>query len=170
MTTYIALLRAINVGGTGKLPMTELQALCAKLGFRRIETYIASGNVLFDCDWPAARVQAQLELRLQEHVGKAVDTFVRTAAEMRAVLEKNPFSDQDPRLTYAFFLHERPPPDALTEVRGRADEEIGLGKREIYVFYPKGMGQSKLKLPAAAAGTARNLNTVAKLVAMSSRR
>jgi len=89
---------------------------------------------------------------------------------MRAVLEKNPFSDQDPRLTYAFFLHERPPPDALTEVRGRADEEIGLGKREIYVFYPKGMGQSKLKLPTAAAGTARNLNTVAKLVAMSSRR
>jgi len=170
MTTYIALLRAINVGGTGKLPMAELQALCTKLGFRRVETYIASGNVVFDCDWPAAKVQAQLEQELQNHVGKAVDTFVRTAAEMQAVLEKNPFSDQDPRLTYAFFLHERPPPDALTAVRGRADEEIGLGKREIYVFYPKGMGLSKLKLPGAAAGTARNLNTVAKLVSMSSSR
>jgi uncharacterized protein (DUF1697 family) len=170
LTTYIALLRAVNVGGTGKLPMPQLKALCAKLGFQRVETYIASGNVIFDCDWPAAKVQTQLEKQLQNHVGKAVDTFVRTAAEMKAVLEKNPFSQQEPRLTYAFFLHERPPPDAVTQVRGRADEEIYLGTREIYVFYPTGMGQSKLKIPAAIAGTARNLNTVAKLVAMSSRR
>jgi uncharacterized protein (DUF1697 family) len=170
LTTYIALLRAVNVGGTGKLPMPQLKALCAKLGFQRVETYIASGNVIFDCDRPAAKVQTQLEKQLQNHLGKAVDTFVRTAAEMQAVLEKNPFSKQEPRLTYAFFLHGRPPPDAVTQVRSRADEEIYLGTREIYVFYPTGMGQSKLKIPAAIAGTARNLNTVAKLVAMSSRR
>lgn len=169
MTTYIALLRAVNVGGTGKLSMLDLQSWCTELGFHRVETYIASGNVVFDSDLPAPKVQAQLEKRLQSHAGKAVGTFVRTAAEMRAVLEKNPFSDREPRLTYAFFLHEPPPEDALTAVRGRDHEEIRLGRREIYVFYPDGMGQSKLKIPGAASGTARNLNTVAKLVAMSTR-
>jgi uncharacterized protein (DUF1697 family) len=63
MTTYIALLRAVNVGGTGKLPMADLKALCAELGYRRIETFIASGNVVFDCDLAAEKVQAQLEKR-----------------------------------------------------------------------------------------------------------
>jgi uncharacterized protein (DUF1697 family) len=59
MSTYIALLRAVNVGGTGKLPMADLKALCAELGYRRIETFIASGNVVFDCDLAAEKVQAQ---------------------------------------------------------------------------------------------------------------
>ena len=79
MTTYIALLRAVNVGGTGKLPMADLKALCAELGYRRIETFIASGNVVFDCDLPAEKVEAQLERRLLIYAGKAVGVFVRTA-------------------------------------------------------------------------------------------
>jgi uncharacterized protein (DUF1697 family) len=169
MTTYIALLRAVNVGGTGKLPMDDLKALCTELDFGRIETYIASGNVVFECDMPAARVQAQLEKRLLAHAGKPVGVFVRTAAEMRTVLKRNPFSDKEPNLTYSFFLNEKPRSDALEDVRGRGDEELGLGQREIYVHYPTGMGKSKLRIPAAKLGTARNLNTVAKLVEMSSR-
>ena len=79
MTTYIALLRAVNVGGTGKLPMADWKALCTELGFRRVETYIASGKVIFDHDMPAARVQAQLEKRLLAYAGKTVGVFVRTA-------------------------------------------------------------------------------------------
>jgi uncharacterized protein (DUF1697 family) len=169
MTTYIALLRAVNVGGTGKLPMADLKALCTELDFGRIETYIASGNVVFDCDLPAARVQAQLEKRLLAHAGKTVGVFVRTAPEMRAVLKRNPFSDKEPRLTYSFFLNEKPRSDALDDVRGRGEEQLRLGQREIYVYYPTGMGKSKLQVPAAKLGTARNLNTVAKLVEMSSR-
>jgi hypothetical protein len=62
------------------------------------------------------------------------------------------------------FLDEPPPPDALTGVTGRGDEELHLGDREIFVFYPSGMGRSKLRIPAAKSRTARNLNTVAKLV------
>jgi uncharacterized protein (DUF1697 family) len=72
MTTYVALLRAVNVGGTGKFPMANLKALFAELGYRRIETYIASGNVVFDCDLAAEKVQAQLEKRLLIYAGKAV--------------------------------------------------------------------------------------------------
>jgi uncharacterized protein (DUF1697 family) len=170
MTTYIALLRAVNVGGTGKLPMSDLKALCAELGYRRIETYTASGNVIFDCDLSAGKVRAQLEKRLLLYTGKAVAAFVRSAGEMRIILKTNPFDDKEPRLTHAFFLHRKPVADALVGVRGRVEEEIRLGRREIYVYYPSGMGQSKLQIPAARLGTSRNLNTIAKLVEMSSRR
>ena len=168
MTTYIALLRAVNVGGTGKLPMADLRALCAALGFSRIETYVASGNAVFDSAMAPAKVEAQLEKRLA-NAGKATGVFVRTAAEMRDILKRNPFSDKEPRYTHTFFLHAEPPSDTLDDVSGRAREEMRSGKREIYVYYPTGMGQSKLRIPAARLGTSRNMNTVAKLVEMSSR-
>lgn len=81
---------------------------------------------------------------------------------------QNPFPREDPARTYVFFLGGKFPRDALGNVRRRTDEEIRAGAREIYVHYPSGMGQSKLVIPAASAGTARNMNTVAKLVEMSS--
>jgi len=149
--------------------MADLRAICAKLGYRRVETYIASGNVVFECDLAAAEVQAQLESRLARHAGKPVDTFVRSHDEMRKVLLGNPFADREPKLTYALFLHGKPPRDAPDTARGRKEEEMRLGKREIYVYFPSGMGQSKLQIPAATLGTWRNLNTVAKLVEMSSK-
>jgi uncharacterized protein (DUF1697 family) len=170
MTRYIALLRAVNVGGTGKLAMADLKALCAQLGFAGIETYIASGNVVFDAELAAGKARALLEKGLLALTGKGIDTFVRTAAEMRGVLTSNPFKDKDPRLTYAFFLQDKPRSDALSDARGRVGEEIHLGSREIYVYYPAGMGQSKLRIPAASAGTARNMKTVEKLVEMASGR
>ena len=169
MPTYIALLRAVNVGGTGKLNMTDLKALCAELGLRRIETYIASGNVIFDSDMAAAKVQTQLERRLLMEMGKSVSVFVRSAAEMQNIVKRNPFTDKEPKHTYTWFLDEKPLSEALDDVRGRAGEEMHLGQREIYVWYPKGMGQSKLQISAARLGTARNMNTVAKLVEMSDR-
>jgi uncharacterized protein (DUF1697 family) len=169
MPTYIALLRAVNVGGTGKLNMTDLKALCAELGLRRIETYIASGNVIFDSDMAAAKVQTQLERRLLMEMGKSVSVFVRSAAEMQNIVKRNPFTDKEPKHTYTWFLDEKPLSEALDDVRGRAGEEMRLGQREIYVWYPKGMGQSKLQISAARLGTARNMNTVAKLVEMSDR-
>jgi len=79
----------------------------------------------------------------------------------------NRFTKPDPRLVYTFFLSDKPPADAATTTKHRADEEIHAGKRELYVYYPQGMGRSKLVIPAAARGTARNINTVAKLAAMS---
>jgi len=169
MTTFIALLRAVNVGGTGKLPMADLRALCAEMGFGRIETYIASGNVVFDSSLSAQSVHARFEKRLLAHAGKPMEVFVRTAAEMATVLAKNPFAELDPALTYAFFLHVKPDDAVLDRIRGREREEITLGTREIYIHYPEGMGRSKLRIPAAASGTARNMKTVAKLVELGAR-
>ena len=163
MTRYIALLRAENVGGTGKLPMANLKAMCLDAGFTRVETYIASGNVIFESKSAAARVKAELEARLQAYAKKPVGVVLRTAAEIAAVLKANPFPKAEPKFTYAIFLDHSPPRDALDHVSGQADEEMRLGKREIFVHYPSGMGRSKLRIPAAKTGTARNMNTVAKL-------
>jgi uncharacterized protein (DUF1697 family) len=166
MTAYVALLRAVNVGGTGKLPMTELTAMCEACGFQRVRTYIASGNVVFTSDRSETEVKADLERRLEAYAGKPVGVCVRTAAEMAAVRDANPFPDSAPNRTVAIFLDVPPPADAADHARGRADERISPGVREIYVDYAGGMGTSKLRIPAAKAGTARNLNTIAKLAAM----
>jgi uncharacterized protein (DUF1697 family) len=169
MTRYVALLRAVNVGGTGKLPMTELRSMCIDAGFARVETYIASGNVVFDSKAKPSTVKTELEARLLAYFGKLIGVVVRTAAEMRAVLEVNPFPEAEPKFTYAIFLDERPPRDALDHAVGQIDERMSLGDREIYVHYGNGMGRSKLRIPAARTGTARNMNTVAKLAEIASK-
>ena len=163
MTVYIALLRAVNVGGTGKLPMSELKAMCVAAGFAKVWTYIASGNVVFQSAASEKRIKGLLEERLAAYAGKPVGVIVRTAGEMAAVLKANPFPDAAPNRTVAIFLDEAPPADALKHAVGRADEEMRLGVREIYVHYSDGMATSKLKIPAAKTGTERNMNTIAKL-------
>lgn len=168
-TTFIALLRAVNVGGTGKLPMSDLREMCTELGFEKVTTYIASGNVVFESTLGEAKVKAKLAARLRRYAGKEVGVLVRTAAEMRAVLVSNPHGRFAANLSYAIFLDEAPPTDALTKALGRVDEEMALGKREIYAAYPSGSGRTKLRIPAAKAGTARNMNTVAKLVELATK-
>ena len=168
MASFIALLRAVNVGGTGKLPMSELKAMCEELGFTDVRTYIASGNVVFTSRKSESAVKAALEKRLETYAGKAVGVLVRTAEEMAQVLADNPFPKLAPNRTMALFLDRAPPADTLVTVRGQKDEKIKLGRREIYVHYGDGMGQSKLVIPAAKLGTARNMNTVATLVKMAS--
>lgn len=169
MSRYIALLRAVNVGGTGKLPMADLRSMCSDAGFARVETYIASGNVVFESRAAPAKVKSELEARLLAWVGKPVGVVVRTAAEMVAVLEANPFAEAEPKHTYVVFLDERPPRDALDHAVGLSDEQMRLGDREIFVHYGSGMGRSRLRIPAARAGTARNMNTVAKLAEIASK-
>jgi uncharacterized protein (DUF1697 family) len=166
MASFVALLRAVNVGGTGKLPMSELKAMCEELGFTSVRTYIASGNVVFASRKSEAAIKSALEKRLAAHAGKPVGVLVRSAAEMAEVSAKNPFPKAAPNRTMAIFIDEAPPKDTIAAVRGRKDEEIKLGKREIYVHYGEGMAKSKLVIPAAKTGTARNMNTVATLAEM----
>ena len=166
MTAYVALLRAVNVGGTGKLPMAALVRMCEAAGFEDVRTYVASGNAVFSSRLKEQRVRAVLEQHLAEHARKPVGVLVRSAAEMAAVLAANPFRAAPPNRTVAIFLHEAPPPRALEEARGRRSERLALGTREIYVSYDEGMGHSKLRIPCAAGGTARNMNTIARLAAM----
>jgi uncharacterized protein (DUF1697 family) len=165
-TPYIALLRAVNVGGAGKLPMTELAALCDAAGFEAVKTYIASGNVVFRSAKSEAQVKAALEERLRAYAGKPVGVVVRTAAEMAAVLKANPFADAPGNRAVAIFLDAPPPADALEHMTGQTTEQARLGGREVYVHYPDGQAETRLKIPAARDGTARNMNTVAKLAEM----
>lgn len=162
---YVALLRAVNVGGTGKLPMSDLRAICESVGFTNVRTYIASGNVVFESRLAEASVKARLESGLQAYAGKPVGVLIRTGAELMAVLAGNPFKTAAPNRTVAIFLDTPPAADALSRVTGQQDEEIALGTREIFVHYGSGMARSKLKIPAASAGTARNMNTIETLAA-----
>jgi uncharacterized protein (DUF1697 family) len=146
--------------------MADLKRVGEEAGFARVRTYIASGNLLFDSDVDEAAVKAALEARLEAYAGKRVGVVVRTAAEMAAVATANPFPDAAPNRVVAIFLDTAPPADALDRVSGRQGEELSIGKREIYVHYGDGMADSKLRIPAAREGTARNMNTVAKLAAL----
>ena len=138
MTVYVALLRAINVGGTGRLPMKDLAALCSGLGFGNVRTYIQSGNVVFES---------------------------RKGEE--AVLAANPFPKAPPAKVGVAFLNSRLSKSALKEVVIPGKEDVILGRREAYVHFPDGMGRSKLKLPKSwGPATMRNINTVDRLAAM----
>ena len=167
MQTYVALLRAVNVGGTGTLSMADLREMCERIGFINVRTYIASGNVVFASAMSATEVQTALEEALAVYAEKPVGVVVLAPEEIATALAENPFADRAPNQTMAIFLQAAPPSTALDKVTGRKDEDLALGQRVIYVHYGEGMADSKLKIPAAAKGTARNMNTVAALVRLS---
>ncbi len=150
--------------------MAELKAICEAAGFAQVQTYIASGNVIFNSGMSAVQVKAALESRLKAYAGKPVGVVVRTATEMIAVLKTNPFPKAAPNRTVTIFLDDPPPADALDRAVGKKDEELRLGKREIFVHYREGIGASKLRIPAAKSGTARNMNTLAKLIEIAAKR
>ena len=166
MTAYVALLRAVNVAGTGKLPMADLRAMAQNLGFANVRTFIASGNLLFDRELSEADVKAVLEAKLKVFAGKPVPVFVRTAAEMLAVHKADPFPDAHGSRHMVYFLDAAPSPDTIETARDQAGERIALGTREIYVDYGEGIRFTKLKLAATKISTGRNMNSVGKLVAM----
>lgn len=146
--------------------MSDLRAVCGRAGFRCAATYIASGNVVFESDLTEPEVGPALAGELLRHAGRPVDVLIRTAAEMAEVLARNPFPHAPPSRTVAIFLSEAPPPAFLSGVRNRTTEALALGLREIYVAYGDAMGRSKLAIPGAEGGTARNMNTVAELARM----
>ena len=170
MTHYVALLRAVNVGGNGKLPMNELKGLCEAVGFTDVRTYIASGNVLFTSKLGESAVKKKLEQRLHDYAGKPVGVMIRSAAEITRVLVDNPFAQAPGNRVVAIFLDDAPPANALDDVRYQKLEQLACGKREIYVHYGDGMADSRLVIPAAKTGTARNINTIAKLAELAAAR
>jgi len=165
MTGYVALLRGVNLVGKSTLKMADLKTIADDLGLEGARTYIASGNLVFASDKPEEKLRLMLEKDLQKHMGKEVRVMLRTADEMEAVLKANPFADQAGNSVQAFFMNEPPPRDLLSTVRNKADDErIATGSREVFVAYgERGIGKSRLRIPAAETGTARNMNTVAKL-------
>jgi uncharacterized protein (DUF1697 family) len=167
MTAYVALLRGVNLVGKSPLRMADLKAIADRLGLESARTYVASGNLLFRSNKREAMLRQLLETALHKHMNKGVTVMLRTAEEMQAVVEANPFADTPANRVQVFFVNE-PPADLLQTVRNRADDErVAPGPREVFVAYgERGIGKSRLRIPPAEAGTARNMNTVAKLAAL----
>lgn len=176
MTAYVALLRAINVGGDGKLPMKDLKTACEAAGFRRVSTYIASGNVVFDGDGPAAAVKARVLGLLAERFGLTDNhCMVRTPGEIERVMAANPFMDAAeirPNLMLVGFLDGVAPAGAAAALAAyEGPERWHVDGEHIYLDYAGGVGPSKLT-PAYLTRalktpfTARNWNTTGKLLAM----
>jgi uncharacterized protein (DUF1697 family) len=165
VTAYVALLRGVNLIGRTTLKMSDLKAIAERLGPSSVRTYIASGNLLFSSDESEEPLRRKLEHELQRHMGKQVRVMLRTGDEMGAVVRANPFNDQHGNRVQAFYMNEPPPADLLATVRNQADDErIAAGPREVFVAYgERGIGKSRLRIPAAEQGTARNMNTVARL-------
>lgn len=166
MQVFVALLRAVNVGGTGKLSMKELRSLCEGAGLEDVKTYIQSGNVVFRTGLSAPRVETKLEKTLTARMGRRVGVLVRTGAELDRIVECNPFVEAAPNRVIVFFLDETPPPDALEGWRIPGRERMALGGREVFIHFPDGQGRSKLRIPFADTATGRNLRTVTRLADM----
>lgn len=160
MTGWVALLRAVNVGGNNKIPMAELAALATRLGLERTRTYIASGNLIFASELGEEELRERIEQAIAVHWGKPIGVLIRSAEELAEVAARNPWPDRPGNRVLVLFTDALP---SLDGVRHRNGEVLASGRREIYIDYGDGMAGSKLVVPAAKAGTARNMNTVVKL-------
>lgn len=166
MPVHIALLRAVNVGGTGTLPMVELKALCEEIGLADVKTYIQSGNVLFRSEEDKGAARTLLEEALARKMGKSPGVILRSRQDLQAIADASPFPHAKPNYLLVAFLSEPAPADVLDTLVAPGGEEVHVAGREIYIHYPDGSGRSKLKLPALKLATTRNLNTVRKLTEM----
>jgi uncharacterized protein (DUF1697 family) len=171
VSTHIALLRGINVGGKHKLPMKDLVSLMTAEGFADVRTYIQSGNVVFRS---SAAQAATLGKLIEREFGFEPDVFLLTAAELRAAVDRSPYTPKEGKHAHLFFCDREPKSvdNGLLDALKSATEEYRLIGRVIYLHAPDGIGNSKLveKLGKAVPGvrmTARNLNTVNRLVEMS---
>jgi uncharacterized protein (DUF1697 family) len=166
MPVYAAFLRAVNVGGTGKLAMADLRAMIERIGGSDPQTWLASGNAVFAHDAPAAEVKARLASALETCAGKPVGVVIRDLTQLDAILSALPFAGAEPKKLGLLLTDDPVPQDAAAKAKGLTTEEIIPGPGVLYIHYPQGMGRSKLAHPAMRAGTMRNLNTVQKLRAM----
>lgn len=123
MIGYVALLRAVNVGGTGKLPMTTLTHMCEALGFEKVKTYIASGNVVFRSDGSEDQIRSALEEQLRAYAGKSIGVIVRTAAEIADTLARNPFADSPGNRVMALFVDGALSAASLDGITGITNEQ-----------------------------------------------
>src|SRR5262249_14614684 len=153
VAVFVAFPRAVNVGGTGTLPMSELRRFCEDAGFANVTTYIQSGNVVFTSTLTAEGVARTLTAALGRKLGKPVSVLVRTAADLEAIIKRNPFKQAAPNRLLVLFLDHAAPKNALAGLQIPGREEVRLSGREIFIHYPDGMGRSKLRLPFADTAT-----------------
>jgi uncharacterized protein (DUF1697 family) len=176
MAVFIALLRAVNVGGRGKLPMQDLKAACEKAGLSHVSTYIASGNIVFAADQSAAVVKILITKLLRDRFALSKShTLIRTPRKLAKVIAGNPFATaaaKRPNLLMVNFLDGLPPAGAAAALAAYdGPERLQLDGDHLYIDFAEGVGRSKLtpafldkalQVPA----TGRNWNTTNKLLQM----
>lgn len=177
MPTFIGLLRGVNVGSYNKVPMAELRSLCGNdLGWRDVQTYIQSGNLVFRADASPERLEADLEQALEARFGSAIEAIVRSEADWGSYVTSNPFPDASRESPNHVLLALSKAPPKLNTVEGlreRAsdDERIRQVDDALWIHYGGGIARSKLS-PAVlnrlvgSPVTARNWRTVLKLESM----
>ena len=178
MNTMIALLRGINVGGHNKLPMRELVGTLAGLGFRNIETYIQSGNVVFECE-EGSEIELTNQIRDAIHQSHdfAPDVMLLSAEELEEALLANPFpeAEDQPKTLHLYFLGSEPhnPDMQRIEEMKNGSERYTLVGNVFYLHAPDGIGRSKLaagiEKALGVSVTARNWRSVSKISEMAKR-
>ena len=177
MTAYVALLRAVNVGGKNRVPMVELRAALSERGFEHVSTVLASGNVLFRSAEPELAAAARVGDAIEEAFGLRVGVVVRSSAELAAVYGRNPFiatgREVDPATLHVAFLsaHLATAAVATLDPNRSPPDTFVVDGREVYLSYPNGSGRSRLTLDylerrLGTQGTARNWRTVERLAAL----
>jgi uncharacterized protein (DUF1697 family) len=177
MMRCVSLFRGINVGGNQIVRMDALRDLHQSLGLQEVTTYIQSGNVVFTSEnSEVTQIQRDIEEGFAQKFGFPVKVMVRTAAELNVIIENNPFQNQPMRESnrvIAMFLASDPINKALEDIQKTytGPEEIHIIGKQAYIYYPNGMGRSKLtntflEKKLKTAGTARNWNTVLRLQKM----
>lgn len=171
MTTYVAFLRGVNLGPQRKVSMARLAELARELGHADVWTWVNSGNLVLRTSEAPADVEAALAAALERELGLRVDVTVRSAAELVALLEQNPFPDAPPQeVTVSFLLAPAPDgaADRVAAVATEAEPFVVAG-REVWVRFGDGQARSRLATGLSAAlgvsATTRTLGTVSRIVA-----
>ena len=177
MTTFISLFRGINVGGHQAVRMNELKELHESLGLKDVITYINSGNVVFTSDdADPAQLPKQIEDAFAQKFGFHANVLVRTSTQLEDIIANNPFQNQpmkESKWVVVLFLTTLPESTALEDLQKTytGPEELYLIGQELYIYYPNGIGRSKLTLTMIekklkTSGTGRNWNTILQLQKM----
>ncbi len=172
MTRWVALLRGVNVGGHNKVPMAAFRAMANGFGWQDVQSYIASGNLVFAAAGRAESLSAQLAQGLREQMNVDVPVLVLSSAAMSTTLQGCPFDRDSGKAVHGFFCTQ--PPVIDTEVRDRwisATERLAVVGQTVWFNAPEGVGRSKLmaridKVITGTEFTARNLNTIITLTEM----
>jgi uncharacterized protein (DUF1697 family) len=180
MTVVVSLLRGVNLAGHNRVKMDALRSVYESLGFQDVETLLQSGNVIFRTkEADLARLRKKIESAIERACGFRCDVILRTTADLRQVIAKNPFAKRsgiDPARFLVTFLTDEPSADACEKCLAipAAPEELKIHGRELYIYFPNGLARPKLSIPRVektlqTSGTGRNWNTVQKLLEMTER-
>ncbi len=175
MITYIVLLKGINVGGHKKVPMADLRALLEKEGFKNLQTYIQSGNVILQTtESNKLPLETHVSKAIQSHFGFEVSVLAKTRKELQHIFDNSPFTEEKKKASYFMMLHDEPNAEAIREASQKVyeGEEYYIINDCIYYFHDKGLGKAKFNVnfferKFQTFATARNYNTMIKLLSLS---